>query len=221
MAADAVGRLKCLAKDGLGKEDAPWTRVIQNGKEIAKEPASHPFDLPPGTYDVVFERIVESKREGVTVKAGKQTEVAADAVGRLKCLAKDGLGKEYAPWTSVLQNGKEIAKQAASHPFDLPPGIYDLVFDYDVDLKRKDVIVDAGRQTVVRVDDIGRLDITSEAPVLIYQNGETVAWVNRREQLNVPAGVYDLKFKREEGDLWQRGVSVSAGKQTAIRWPAR
>ncbi|MFL6375343.1 MAG: vWA domain-containing protein [Pyrinomonadaceae bacterium] len=137
---------------------------------------------------------------------------------------KPGASDADEPIDSSMSFGMQIIDSI--HELNIAPGVYDLRYTsilYPA-MWRRGVEIKAGQETRVEFQRFGRLRISvkdqsgqSVSPYLeVHANTaeEEDLIVDHRfkEQLDLPAGVYDLKVR----EFWQKGVVVRSGEESPI-----
>ena len=217
------GRFDLQAFDALGKKIEPRVSIRRAGEkqEYAYSWGGHYIDLPPGGYDLTFDYTPDIEKQAV-LSGGRLSTVSAGGYGRFQLNAKDALGKKIEPRVSIRKIGEkqEFAYSWGGSYIDLPPGSYDLTFDYTPDIEMKAAVLQKGKVTTLSAGGYGRLQLNAknalgkdfEPRVSIRRSGsdQEFAYSWGGSYIDLPPGPYDVFY----GDhhVKYRNVVLRAGK---------
>ena len=125
----------------------------------------------------------------------------------------------------------ELQDMDSVHEINVPPGVYDVEYTsiFSPTLWKRNVEIKAGQETRVIFERFGRIRVSIKD-----QNGENVRMgvevhdaspeendliVDHgfKEVLDLPAGIYDVKFGQMGYDeIWQKDVVVKSGQETPL-----
>lgn len=128
VATSGYGRVAVEVRDATGREITPPVSIRKAGaeEELARTYAGSYADVPPGSYDLVYETTAPVRVYGIEVSSRRTTECRAQGFGRLLVEAVDADGKPTYPplWIRRTHAGDVVASWNAGSPVDLAPGSY-------------------------------------------------------------------------------------------------
>lgn len=223
------GRLTQRAHDGLGQAFGTHLDVYRLGQKerlVGSWQAS--LDLPPGRYRVVFTAFTPPiEHPDLEIRRGHETVLEARGYGRLRRLARDGVGKVVGAHIDVRPAGaKDRLLGSWSETVDVPPGSYQVSFTgYTPPLVHQGVPVEAEREVQVEARGHGRIGLAardglgerSSSHVNVYPEGAKEALVGTwQPHVDVPPGAYRVVFTSYTPPIEFHNVVVGPHRETLL-----
>jgi hypothetical protein len=127
-------RLITVSLDSTGDETRWKIYVYSAGTEteiVNQYDSTSPVKLSPGKYDVKYERNCSPAiwKRGVEIKAGQDTRIELERLGRVHPIVRDSNGNEVSGLIEVHKDSQELClNMNSTDPTELYPGIYDFRF---------------------------------------------------------------------------------------------
>lgn len=235
-----------------------WWGAVRSGQPVGdnlvnwiRKPAAIP--LPPGRYDLYWNWDYDHRKkpariaEGVTVPQGELVRVRLDTGVRLRVADwVPQLDASYGWWAAV-PSGETVSDNLVNWTrspgaMPVPPGDYDLYWNWDYDHRKKPVRIAAGvtvpRGEVVelRLDTGIRLRVAEWMPELDGSygwwgavpsgkavSGNLVNWTRSPRAIPLPAGEYDVYWVQDYDHRGNPvaiagGVTVAGGNLLELRF---
>jgi|GEM_PF-1413128 hypothetical protein len=124
-----------------------------SGAAAAGGSTNRPIDIVAGAYDLEIGSAPKQVKKGVKIEAGKETVLDIGIPGAILVKAVDDTGKEAKGSVRIKKAGdQEIVSSAViNRPFDIAEGVYTVESVTSPSVKKSDVKVVPGQETVVEL----------------------------------------------------------------------
>ena len=185
-------------------------------------------ELVPGTYDIEVETMPSKIYRGINVPKDREaTEDLGRVTGSLEVKALGGNKKPATYPVRVLQVKTNLpaASIVANKPIEIVAGVYDIEIGSAPRQVKKDVRIDAGKETVIDIGSAGSLNVKAadetgkEARLIVKvkkaENGEVVATGTSNRVLDIMPGLYIIEIASRPVQT-KNDVKISAGEETLV-----
>jgi hypothetical protein len=229
------GALVIKLADAAGKPASRRMKAFKatdhrSSEYVASFTCNKTQELLPGTYDIEIETVPQKIYKNLNVSLEKETvEDLGCLTGLLKVTAVNAQGKSASYPVRVLYPKSDIVvttlttgKQAA----EIVAGTYDLEIALIPKQARKDVRLEAGKETAIDLGCItGMLNVSSvdnnnnpvrsTTRIKKSESGELVATGVTNKPIELAEGIYTIEVSSKPAQV-HKDVKIKAGQETAV-----
>jgi len=187
-------------------------------------------ELPEGSYDIEIDTVPQKLYKNIKIQNGKETIADLGATGAVKVKAQNSSNKDASYQVKMLAARSKVALVTGStnRPIEIMPGVYDIEISMVPTQFKKDVKVEAGKETAIDLGCItGALSVKASDPsnkelgygVRIKKAGSNevmTSWTTNRP-LEIMEGAYDIEVLCDPVQS-KKGIKVNKAKETVIEF---
>lgn len=193
--------------------------------------ANRPQELSPGTYDIEIDTVPQRIYKNVTVREGREnTEDIGSITGSINVRALNAKREDgnYRVRVAYSKSNDLAGVTTTNKVFEILPGVYDVEIGTSPRQFKKDVRIDAGRETVldlgcttgllaVKAVSEDRKEVRYGIRITKSENNELIATGSTDRPTELLQGVYNIEVSSAPKQE-KRGVKVTAGEETNVEF---